>query len=317
MADDPPAGATTARALALTGPTGAGKTALSLRVAQELDGEVISMDSRQVYRGLDIGTAKVTARERAAVPHHGLDLVRPGQRYSAGQFGRDARRWIREIRDRGRVPLLVGGTGFFLRSLTEPLFDEPPLDAGRRDRLREYLGRRPGTAERWLERLDPDAARRLEKGGGRQRVMRWLEIPVLTGRTLGWWHRNSPGEPPVPLRVFVLRLPREVLYERINRRVGDMLDAGFLDEVRGLLEQGARPADSGMNATGYRELASVVRGELSLDEAADRIRQATRRYARRQITWFRHQLPEDAVWLDGTRPVEELARIMVTAWRTG
>ena len=304
--------------LAITGPTGAGKTALSLDVAERLGGEIISVDSRQIYRGMDIGTAKATPAEQARVPHHGLDLIDPGQRYSAGRFARDARRWIPEIRARGRVPVLVGGTGFFLRALSQPLFTEPHMDPERRKRLRVFLSAMPaGSAERWLEILDPPAADRLREGGGRQRVLRALEVVLLTGRPLGWWHEHSPGEPPVPIRVFVLDVPRDILYDRINRRVDAMLETGLAEEVQGLLDRGLTPADPGMNATGYREMASVLRGEIPLEDAADRIRTATRRYARRQITWFRHQLPADAVWLDGSRPMSELAREVVEEWQNG
>ena len=302
-------------ALALTGPTASGKTALALALAERLDGEIISMDSRQVYRGMDIGTAKATPAERARVPHHGLDLVDPGQRYSAGRFARDARRWIAEIRGRGRIPILVGGTGFFLRALTHPLFDEPPMDPARRMALGAWLEALPaGEPARWLAALDAGAAERLEQGGGEQRVLRALEVALLTGRPLGWWHAHSPGPPPVDVRVFVLDLPRDALYERIDRRVDAMLAEGLVEEVRGLLRAGFAPGSPGMNATGYPQISAHLAGEMSLEEAAERIRTATRRYARRQITWFRHQLPEDAVWLDGERPAEELVEEVMAAW---
>ena len=304
-------------ALVITGPTAAGKTALGLEVAARLEAEVISVDSRQVYRGMDIGTAKSSAAERSRVPHHGLDLVDPGARYSAGRFARDARRWISGIRDRGRVPILVGGTGFFLRALTEPLFREPPMDRARREALKSCLdGFDDDQLFRWLERLDPERAERLRHRGGRQRVLRALEVALLTGRPLGWWQRENPPEtPPLSALTFVLDLPRSVLYDRINRRVDAMLEAGLVEEVAGLLASGYAPDVPGMSATGYGEIAAHLRGELGLEEAADRIRSRTRGYARRQLTWFRNQLPGDAIWLDGTRPVEELADEVVEAWR--
>ena len=303
--------------LVLTGPTGAGKTALSLEIAEALDAEIISADSRQVYRHMEIGTAKATARERARIPHHGLDLVDPGERYSAGRFARDARRWIRAIRGRGRVPMVVGGTGFFIRALTDPLFREPPMDRRRRERLKAYLDGKPdSTLQEWLATLDPESARRLEESGGRQRVLRALEMALLTGRPLGWWHRHREAETEgVDALVFVLSLPREILYDRINRRVDAMLEAGLVEEVAELLGRGYPPDAPGMTATGYPEIAHHLTGETTLEEAADRIRRKSRGYARRQLTWFRNQLPEGAVWLDGTRPNDELVEEVVARWR--
>lgn len=304
-------------ALVLTGPTAAGKTALSLEVARRLDGEIVSADSRQVYRLMDIGTAKATAAERASVPHHGLDLVEPGERYSAGRFAREATAWIRSIRARGHVPMVVGGTGFFIRALTTPLFREPPMDTERRERLKAFLTGQPESERRrWLGVLDPESARRFEAGGGRQRVLRALEMALLTGRPLGWWHRHRGSDRAgLKVVVFVLSLPRAVLYDRINRRVDRMLDQGLVDEVAELLRRGYAPGDPGMNATGYPEIASHLEGGLSLDEAADRIRRRTRGYARRQLTWFRNQLPAGTVWLDGMRPTEELADEVEQRWR--
>ncbi len=307
-----------ADALVITGPTATGKTALSIEVAVALDGEIISMDSRQVYRGMDIGTAKATPAQRARVPHHGLDIVDPDERYSAGRFAADARRWIAEIRARGRVPILAGGTGFFLRALTHPLFTEPEMPAQARERLHRYLRALPeGELRRWLARLDPGAARALERQGGRQRVERTLEVALLTGRPLSWWHAHAaPSAPPLRPLVFVLQLPWPELRRRIDARVLEMVDAGLVDEVRGLLERGFGPEDPGMNATGYIELVPYLEGRYGLDEAIAAIQRATRRYARRQLTWFRHQLPPGACWLDATKPTHELVREVTERWRT-
>lgn len=303
-------------ALALVGPTASGKTALSLEVAERLGGEVISMDSRQVYRGMDVGTAKATAAQRARVPHHGLDLVDPDERFGAGEFGRRARRWIAEIRARDRVPLLVGGTGFFLRSLTNPIFREPPLDPERRRAVQRYLeALDPARLHDWLRALDPETGERLRSWGGRQRLVRALELPLLTGRPLSWWHRAAPPEAP-PLRplVFVLDMPRDRLDAAIDARVSDMVDAGLVEEVRGLLERGYGEGVPGMNATGYAELIPALRGEVELGEALERVRKNTRAYSRRQVTWFRHQLPAGSVWLDATRPREDLADEIARRW---
>ncbi len=304
-------------ALVITGPTATGKSALSLAVAERLGGEIVSMDSRQVYRGMDIGTAKLPAGERGGIPHYGLDLVEPNERYSAGAFARDARRWIGEIRAAGHVPILVGGTGFFLRALTHPLFHEPALEPARRERLKRWLRGQPEAALRaWLRVLDPATAAALEAGGGVQRVARALEVALLTGRPLSWWHAHAATEqPPLALRVFVLDLPRAELYRRIDARVLALLEAGLEGEVRALVERGFDEHAPGLNATGYLELLPYLRGETSLVAVVDAIQRASRRYARRQLTWFRHQLPPDAVWLDGRRPLDELADEIARRWR--
>jgi tRNA dimethylallyltransferase len=296
-------------AAVLVGPTASGKTALSVEVARRLHAEIVSMDSRQVYRGMDVGTAKVTAEEQAGIPHHGIDLVSPGERFSAGEFGRLARRWIEEIAARGRVPLLAGGSGFFLRSLTHPIFREPEMDPARRGRLRIVLDGMPdGELHAWLRALDPPTAERLAGWGGRQRLLRALELPLLTGRPLSWWHEHSPPEaPPLHPLVFVLDVPRALLDERIDRRVDGMVDAGLLDEVRGLLDAGFDEKAPGMRAHGYQEVIPFLKGAITLEQALDDVKQHTRAYARRQVTWFRNQLPPGAVWLDGTRPRDDLA----------
>lgn len=300
-------------ALALTGPTTTGKTDLSLALARRLEGEIISMDSRQVYRGMDIGTDKVVARE--GIPHFGLDLVDPDQRYSAGQYARDVRRWVAEIRGRGHLPLLVGGTGFFLRAVLTPMFREPEMDEGRRTRLREALDRL-GREEmaRWVRVLDPERAETAIQGGP-QRLNRTLEVPLLTGRPLSWWHREAAAEAPgLPTLVVVLELPREELDRRIDARVSRMVERGFLDEVRRLLEAGYTGDDPGMSGTGYREVAEALAGRLPLEEALERMRLQTRQYARRQMTWFRNQGPEDALRLDATLPLEEKVAAVEAAW---
>ncbi len=293
--------------LAIVGPTASGKTALSIDVARALDGEIISMDSRQVYRGMDIGTSKATAAERAAVPHHGLDLVDPRERFNAGRFARLARGWVAEIQGRGRIPILVGGTGFFLRALTHPIFKEPPLDPSRRSALAHFHeSLEDAELHRWLQALDPPTADRLSAWGGRQRLLRALELPLLTGRPLSWWHAEAPSEaPPLNPTTIVLDLPREVLHSAIDRRVGEMVERGLLREVAQLLGAGFDQGDPGMNATGYAELIPYLRGETTLEDALELVHRNTWAYARRQLTWLRNQLP-DAVRLDGARPRAEL-----------
>ncbi len=300
------------RFLAVTGPTTSGKTALSLALAGLGPVEIVSMDSRQVYAGMDIGTDKVDAAARARVPHHGLDLVRPDERYSAGRFARDARRWIDEIEGRGALPVLVGGTGFFLGAVMQPIFREPPMDPERVDRLREWLAAQPAERlERLVSALDPERAD-VAIEGGPQRMSRTIEVALLSGVPLSRWHREAPpdGEG-VHGVVLVLELPREEIDRRIEDRVHRMVEAGLVEEVRRLLEAGYAGSDPGMTGTGYREIAGHLRGETTLEDAMAEIAHTTRRYARRQLTWFRNQLPEDATTIDATLPVDEqVARTM-------
>ena len=302
--------------LAITGPTTSGKTALSMEIARCLDVEIVSMDSRQVYRGMDIGTDKASQALRDRVPHHGLDIRDPEETYSAGQFGRDARDWIAGIRARGRVALVVGGTGFFLRALIDPIFREPELGRDRRTALRKYLTTfsREELA-RWVDALDPKR-KTVAVEGGPQRLGRTLEVALLTGRPLSWWHeRGVPDDDPLQGVVVILELPREELDRRIDARVTRMADQGLVGEVRRLLGKGYGPGDPGMTGTGYREVAAYLAGERTLDEALDQMRSATRRYARRQLTWFRNQVRDDAIRIDALQPVPEQAAQVMQAWR--
>ena len=302
--------------LAITGPTTSGKTQLSIAVAEALNGEIICMDSRQVYRGMDIGTDKVSLENRNRVPHHGLDLRDPDEFYSAGQFGRDARRWIEEISGRARVPLVVGGTGLFLRSLTHPLFKQPDIDAARLEALRGFMAKRPKTElERWVGALDPCRSD-LAREGGPQRLGRTIEVALLTGRSLSWWHdQGTPDQEPLSGLIVVLEKDREELDRRIDARVTRMAAQGLVAEVKGLLGKGYGPKDPGMSGTGYQEVAAYLGGDMTLEEALDRMRAQTRQYARRQLTWFRNQLPEDAMHIDTSRPLDTQVAEVVAAWR--
>lgn len=300
--------------LVIAGATATGKTAVAVQVARLVDGEVISMDSRQVYRGLDIGTAKPSLAERGGVPHHGFDLVDPSERFNAGRFATLARQWMAEIRGRGRVPILTGGTGFFLKALTDPLFEEPPLDERLREGWKAYL--RDVSTEalaRWATALDPAAAARATD---RQRLARVIEITSLTGYPLSWWHARAPSaEPPVTPLVVVLEMPRDVLYRRIEARVDAMVETGLVDEVRGVLDRGFSFRDPGLNTTGYIEVIPALAGEYDLDEAVVRIKAATRQYARRQLTWLRHQMPPGTFRLDALRDAGDLATDIAAMWR--
>ena len=269
------------------GPTGAGKSALALALAEAQGFTILVADSRQVYRGFDIGTAKPTAAERAAVPHEGLDLAEPTDRYSAAAWAAHAAEVIRRVGE-DRV-LIVGGTGLYLRALTEPLFEEPPLDPVRRAALAAELEPLDtATLRRWVTTVDACRA-----GLGRTQLLRALEVAMLTGQRISDLHRDAARAPHWRAR-WLLVDPGEELHARIERRLGQMLVDGWLDEVRTLA---ARVPDSApaWNACGYESLRQVVHGAGSLGDAQAAILIATRQYAKRQRTWFRHQLTDEAV----------------------
>lgn len=301
-------------AIVITGATGTGKTALAVEVAERTDAEIICADSRQVYRYMDIGTAKPSAALRQRVPHHGVDWLDPDESYSAGRFARDAWRWITQVRQRDRTPLVVGGTGFFIRALLAPLGPEPSYEPNQRLRLRSYLsGRTPDELKRWLSRLDPPRAGQLAVEGGRQRLARSLEVILLSGRPHSWWLARPPETPALRATVVCLDLPRQELYQRIDRRFDEMVAEGLLDEVRQLLAR--FPATSpGLRSVGYAELISHLRGERTLAQAVEEAKRSTRRFARRQLTWFRHQLPDDTIWLAADRRRSELVDEIARRW---
>lgn len=306
-------------AVAILGPTASGKTELGIALAGELDGEIVSVDSRQAYRGMEVGTAAPTPEQRAAVPHHGVAFLAPGERYGAGRFARLARSWIREIRHRGREPLLVGGTGLFYRALVQPVFREPSLDPERRRRLGRWLAEAgPERVGAWARAVDPELAARLQRLDP-QRAARALEVAWLTGRRLSWWQEHGPPEAlPVPARAFVLELSADAHRARIAARAERMLGSGWAEEVRALRDDAPEPGAPWMGALGYTAVAEWTGGGISRGEALARIVRDTWTYARRQRTWFRHQLPAETVRIDATRPAgEQIRRVLVACRAAG
>ena len=301
--------------LAIAGATATGKTDVAIAVARGLDGEIISADSRQAYEGLAIGTAAPGPAELAAVPHHGVGFLDPGDRYGAGQFARLAREWIKDIRSRDRTPVLCGGSGFFLRGLSEPVFAEPPLDPERRERLGRWLDEQePARLESWMRIVDPDAAERLTTVDPR-RAARALEVALLTGRRLSSWQRRTPTEAtPVSLAVYVLELDAEAHRRRIRARSAALLDGGWLEEVEGLLDAGYDPNSPALTSIGYRTVTRLAAEEISREQAVEAIIRDTWQYARRQRTWFRHQVPRDAVRLDAAMGTGLLAERIIHDW---
>ncbi len=268
----------------ICGPTAAGKSAIAAGLALEYGGTIVSADSRQIYRGFDIGTAKPSSAERRAVPHNGLDVADPSDRYSASRWATAAISWIGAARARGSPPLVVGGTGFYIRALIEPLFDAPPLDPSARSALENLLAPLP-TSElrRWCAILDPSRAHL-----GRVQLARAIETALLTGERISDLQSRAVREAPMRAHYLVVD-PGEILAERIESRVDAMIEAGWLAEVRSLSATAEADAPA-WNASGYRVMRAVAAGALDLSTARERIIIETRRYAKRQRTWFRHQL---------------------------
>ncbi len=268
----------------LVGPTASGKTALSLRLARELGGEILCMDSMQIYCGMDIGTAKPTAEERAAAPHHLLDIADPTQPFSVTEYTVRAR----PLLERLRAPILVGGTGFYLRGLSQPMdYGYVPGNQTIRDRY-EALAARDGVeaVHAALAAVDPASAARLHPNDLR-RVVRALEVYELTGTRFSEQKIPDGADSPWRFVLFALDWSRETLYDRINARVDVMLEEGLLNEVKGLLDRGVPTDAQAMQGIGYKELIPVLTAGAALDEAVELIKRRSRNYAKRQLTWFR------------------------------
>lgn len=272
----------------LAGPTAVGKTQLALEIAHRLGTEIINCDSMQVYRYMEIGTAKPTPEERALVPHHLLDVADPDEPFDAARYAELARPVIESLQNRGKMPLVVGGTGLYMKVLTRGICPAAPRDPAIREQLRREL------EEHGLERLhqelgrvDPEAGRRLHPHD-RQRVLRALEVQRLTGTPLSCWQSQHRFQQTIyrTVKIFLYR-DRNVLYERINRRVRQMLEQGLVAEVRRLLAMGYGPELKSMQAVGYKQLAAHLLGACPLASAVSDMERATRHYARRQLTWFR------------------------------
>lgn len=279
------------RIVVIGGPTATGKTALSVSLAKAIGGEVVNADSTQVYRGMDIGTAKPTAAEREGVPHHLFDIRDPDQQLSAAEWTRLADAAIAEISARGKVPLLTGGSGFYLRALLYGLFEAPEVDPDVKARLDAAARTDEGFAalRRRLEEVDPAAAAKIH-ANDRFRTLRALEIFESSGERMSDLHQKDAswkGDPRHPARIIGLNLPRELLYKRIDERQAAQVRAGLLDEYRALLAKGYSPDLRLLNGLCYRHMRWVHEGTMTLDEAVRLDQRDNRRYAKRQLTWFK------------------------------
>jgi tRNA dimethylallyltransferase len=274
---------------AIVGPTASGKSDLGIRLALAFDGEIINLDSVQVYRGIQIATAKVPFDERRGVPHHLIDIVEPTANFTAGEYAREASETIEEIEARGLMALLVGGTGFYLRALVSPLFESQPTDL----RLRERLSRRrdergPQYLHRLLSRIDPRAGARISPRDW-SRSMRALEFFFQTGQRITDQQPDMPPPPEFAARVRVIALspPREELYDRINRRAAAMFEQGLVEEVQSLVAAGTPITAKAFQAHGYRRVVEYLQGKRSREDALNQMKLDTRHYAKRQLSWWR------------------------------
>jgi tRNA dimethylallyltransferase len=284
--------------LVILGPTASGKSTLGVWLAERLDGEVVACDSTQLYRGFDIGTAKPTKQERRAVPHHLLDILDGYAESTAGSYRERAIEVLKDLGNRKKLPVLTVGTGLYLRALLEGLADVPQRSEELRARLwASAEENQPGYLHRMLRKLDAESAKKIAPSD-EQKLIRAIEVCSLTKKPLAEIHRSGrkPLEGWRPVKIGLLPA-REALYERVRARTDKMLERGWLDEVRALVQSGVPATAKAFDFLGYRELSRVLRGEMNLEEARAAIQQATRRYAKRQMTWFRRE--QGVRWLSG------------------
>lgn len=302
--------------LVVTGPTATGKTALGVALAKLLGGEVVGADSMQIYRGMDIGTAKPTPQEMDGVPHHMIDVADPAERFSAAKYAVMASQCVDDILARGRVPIVVGGTGLYIDALLRrEEFAAAPGNSGVRETLEAEYDALGGAAFREkLAAVDPERAAKLAPGD-KKRLVRALEVYRLTGETITEHDERSKTLPPryTSLKIALDFAARETLYERIDRRAAQMFENGLVDEVRALLAAGVSAETTAMQAIGYKETAAYLRGECDLAQAVECVQRESRRYAKRQLTWLRRD--GSVQWLRWENaPDESAARRIATAF---
>lgn len=288
----------------IVGPTGSGKTEIAARLAPLFKGEIVTCDALQVYRGMDVGTAKATEDERRSLTHHMLDLRDPGEDFSAGEYQRLGRAAMEEIRARSRLPVIVGGSGLYLRALLDGFFEGPGRSQELRTRMRRICNHRGASMlHRALGRVDPHAAMRIQPSDS-SRIIRAYEVFLLTGKTMSWW-QSQPRDRLKGYRWLKLGIswPREVLYQRIDLRVERMFDRGFVEEVKALTQK-FPPECHAFKAIGYRQVCEFLLDRKDLEQAKEEMKRESRRYAKRQLTWFRAD-PE-IMWLEAAHGSDSL-----------
>ena len=283
--------------VAVAGPTGSGKSDLALEIARQFHGEIVNCDSLQVYRHFDIGTAKTPESERRGITHHLIDILTPDHLFTAGEYARLARETLHAISLRGRLPILVGGTGFYLRALLDGLFEGPSRDQALRDRLALREARRPGSLHRLLRRLDAAAARKIHPHDV-PKVTRALEVCLLTRRPVSELYQQGRDALCGYRRLKLGLLPdRDALYQRLDERCAAMFEKGLIEEVQSILALGFPAESKPFESHGYKQTLQYIRGELNLREAIFYAQRNTRQYAKRQLTWFRRE--PFMIWLKG------------------
>jgi len=295
----------------ILGPTAVGKTQLSIALAKKIDAEIISADSRQVYKYMDIGTAKPSLDEQNGIPHHLLDKAFPDQLYNAGKFASDANEIIKYLRLRNKNAIVSGGTGLYIKALVDGLI---PVDFSnesiRNDLEKRFLDEGLNKLYKSLEQLDPLLAKQLNPND-KQRILRGLEVVLSTGRPLSEWHKMPTTKTEFAYKMFGLSLDRDQLYHRINQRVDRMLQVGLIDEVDRLLQMGYSKSHA-LNAVGYKELIAFRAGEISYNEMVELIKRNSRRYAKRQLTWFRKD--QRIQWIDcNKKATDEVVQIILSS----
>jgi tRNA dimethylallyltransferase len=299
--------------VAIVGPTATGKSALGIALAKRFDGEVVACDSTAVYRGFDIGTDKVPLEQQDGIPHHMVDVAGPTEEYSAARYAREAAAVIRDITRRGKLPILVGGTGLYYRALTRGFFPGPSRDLALRARLERVADRRgTGCLHRWLGRVDPASAERIQSRD-RKRLVRALEVYLLTGRALtAHFAETASPIPEYRVLAFALRIPQDATAERVARRVDAQFESGLLDEMRGLLQAGVPRTAHPFTGLVYRQALEHLNGIRGERETRELIVRENRKYSRRQLIWFRKEPNLQWIHAAGERPetVEEVARAL-------
>ena len=298
------------KVIVIGGPTASGKTGLGVELAKQIQGEIVSADSMQIYKKMNIGTAKPTVEEMQGIPHHGIDFVEPDTRYSVADFKKDAMKDIKDILERGKVPIVVGGTGLYINSLIDGIdYKEIPFDENYRAYLETCVEQQGLDAlYQKAKQIDPEAMEHISKND-KKRILRVLEIYKQTGKTKTTLEKESrAGGILYDYHVFCIQMDREILYQRINTRVDNMIQQGLIQEVKNLLQE-YQEFPTAMQGLGYKEVVEYLQGRTTKEEMIETIKRETRRYAKRQLTWFRKN--KQTIWLDGLRPKQENIAIIL------